>query len=210
MVANTNRGKFIVVAGCDEDENLDLLAKIRDALKARGLEVYGMNDMGSEMGLKIKSALMTKKIKDLDPMAQLMLEAGIWAQVIRETIRPLLESGKTVLASGFLTSLIAHHEAAGHDMATVGTAVQWATGGLEPDLTLVLECDMESAHHALFRRWDTRARVSEDSQFLERVRQSYLRLARDNPGSYRVLEPQPDVNRVIGMIIGDGLAQPVE
>lgn len=210
MVANTNRGKFIVVAGCDEDENLDLLAKIRDALKARGLEVYGMNDMGSEMGLKIKSALMTKKIKDLDPMAQLMLEAGIWAQVIRETIRPLLESGKTVLASGFLTSLIAHHEAAGHDMATVRTAVQWATGGLEPDLTLVLECDMESAHHALFRRWDTRARVSEDSQFLERVRQSYLRLARDNPGSYRVLEPQPDVNRVIGMIIGDGLAQPVE
>lgn len=181
------RGKFIVISGCDQDKNRGLAIAIAKALEAQGLEPYTTALLSNKFGRYVGNALHVPSIEELDPIAELMLEAGALAQQVSEEIRPHLESGQPVICVGYMTSIIARHEAAGHGVAA--EAIQgWVTSGLDPDISLMLDSDAETAAHGLVQDGMTRARLAIDTGFMERLRQSYLRLVRDNRERYRLLD----------------------
>lgn len=113
------------------------------------------------------------------------------AQLVVEVIRPALERGEWVLCDRFADSTLAYQGyGRGFPIPELRALNAFATGGLVPDLTLLLDISAEEG----FRRLSNRKAVEADRieragrAFHERIRQGYLELARTDPGRFRILE----------------------
>ena len=141
-----------------------------------------------------------KRSPDLSPLAELALFIAARTQLVKEVVRPALESGVTVVADRYAASTIAYQ---GHgrelDLTLVHQLNQAATGGLAPTLTVLLDLPAEAA---LARKGDTGADAfeAEPLEFHRRVREAYLSQAAQDPTRWLVLnasQAQRELSRQI-------------
>jgi dTMP kinase len=121
-------------------------------LRERGWQVLVSREPGgSEIGENIRSILLNKKNTAIVPEAELLLFNASRAQLVHQVLRPHLASGGVVLLDRFYDSTLAY-QGYGHglDLDTLRAVIQFATGGLMPDLTLYLDL---SPKVALDRRY---------------------------------------------------------
>src|SRR5262252_3143369 len=190
-------GKLITfegIDGCGKSTQMRLLERY---LAERGVTVVSTREPGgTELGKKIRSALLDGGKGSVEPLAELLLYAADRAHHVRRVIMPALKEGKVVLSDRFYDATTVYQGyARGFDLTLVNQLNELATGGLKPDLTLLFDLDVEIGLRRTRRRGDetglTAARPDrldqEPVEFHECVRQAYLDIAAREPERFRVI-----------------------
>jgi dTMP kinase len=138
-------------------------------LDERGETVLGCNDPGATaLGDEIRSLLLYRSDFDIGRRAEALLYMAARAQLVGQVIRPGLEAGFTMVSDRFLLATVVYQgHAGGLDPSELWQIGQLATGGLEPDLTFVLDLDPEIAAKRLNRKLDRME--SQGDEFRRRV-----------------------------------------
>jgi dTMP kinase len=153
---------------------------------------------GTPLGDEIRRIVLHMRgmSDDLDPRADALLYAAGRAQHVERVIRPALERGEWVVCARYLDSSLAYQGAGyGNDMAELRRLQSFATGGLLPDLTLLLDVPVDVGLERTRRRaeWN-RFEDTEELAFFDNVRAAYLRLAADEPDRFRVIDGSGSVD----------------
>ncbi len=146
MTTSAARGRLIVLEGGDGVGKTTQLPLVAEALRARGLVVHTIREPGqTQVGLQVRELLLNPD-STISPATEALLFLSARAQVVAEVIQPALSRGEWVVADRFFVSTYAY-QIAGHglDDAQVRSANSLATGGLVPDLTLLLTLSPETA-----------------------------------------------------------------
>jgi dTMP kinase len=191
------RGKLITfegIDGCGKSTQMRLLGQY---LTERGVAVVSTREPGgTELGRKVRSALLDGGAGSVEPLAELLLYAADRAQHVRRVILPALAEGKVVLSDRFYDATTVYQGyARGFDLELVNQLNELATGGLKPDLTLLFDLDVETGLKRTMRRGDGTGVTAagpdrldqEPVEFHERVRQAYLDIAAREPERFRIV-----------------------
>lgn len=146
---------------------------------------------GTELGERVRHTLLALDGPHLDPVTQLLLLSAARAQLVREVLLPALGRGETVLCVRYADSTRAYQGGGdGIPAPAIEDAIALATGGLEPDLTIYLDLDPEEGLRRRERARGEGAVGAEEGwnsfdarslEFHRRVREAYLRVAREHP-----------------------------
>ncbi|MBE6477865.1 MAG: dTMP kinase [Propionibacteriaceae bacterium] len=184
--ARPHKGWFVVFEGGDgvgKSTQVQLAAR---ALHEAGVEHIVTREPGdTRLGEALRTLLLDPATGDVAPRAEALLYAADKAQHLHQVVRPALERGAVVLCDRYMDSMLAY-QGAGRvldvdDIAAIGA---WATGGLIPDLTVLL--DMDPARAVGVKRGRDRLEQAGNG-FHQRVRQGFLDLAAKAPERYLVL-----------------------
>jgi dTMP kinase len=183
---------FEGVEGAGKSTQLDLLGR---ALEGRSREVVVTREPGgTPAGERVRSLLLDPTV-ELRPRAEALLFAAARAELVERVIRPALERGAVVLCDRYLDSSLAYQGGGrGLGRAAVEEVNRFATGGVLPDLVVLLDLDPAAG---LARRAGHPDRIEgQDLAFHRRVRQAFLDLAAADPGRFCLFDataPVPEV-----------------
>jgi len=149
---------------------------------------------GTAAGERVRALLLDPEV-ELDPRAEALLFAAARAELVAEVIRPALERGAVVLSDRYLDSSLAYQGGArGLGRGPVEAVNRFATGGLLPDLVVLL--DLDPADGLARRARDPDRIEAQDIDFHRRVREAFRDLAAADPGRFAVIDataPVPEV-----------------
>jgi dTMP kinase len=181
-------------------------------LRDQGYEVVATQEPGAtKIGMRLRALLLDKSHAGLSPYAEALMYAADRAEHVSTTIRPALERGSIVVTDRYVDSSLAY-QGAGRQLPVeeIARLNKWATGGLTPDLTIVLDL---SPTIGLSRRSPSADRLeSEPTEFHQRVRRGFRSLADAEPGRYLVIDatlPPDEVAKQIQDRVRDMLPDPV-
>lgn len=169
---------FVTIEGIEGSGKSTLLAGLSERLRARE-PVVTREPGGTPLGDKIRSLFLDRSIA-IDALTEAMLVNAARSAHVVDVIRPALAAGKLVLCDRFVDSTMAYQGyGRGLDLEMLRRLCAIATGGLEPDVTLVLDVPVTvSRRRTRARHPDLDRMESEDDGFHERVRNGFLELAR--------------------------------
>jgi dTMP kinase len=176
-------GFFLVLDGPDGGGKTTQVAQLADWLRERGFTVVTCREPGgTALGNRLRALVMDRDTVPISIRAEMLLFMASRAQMVEEVIRPVLESGQVVVCDRFLlATLVYQGYAGGLDPAEIAAVGRSATGGLLPDLTIILDVPPETARG---RVGSARDRIEDrPAAYQERVREGYLRVATSRPGS---------------------------
>ena len=179
---------FEGIEGCGKSTHLRLLAA---ALRTAGRPVVETREPGgTRLGASLRELLLRPSPVPPAPLAELLLYCADRAQHIAEVIRPALAAGKVVLCDRFSDSTIAYQGyGRGLNLETVRALDAEARGGLEPDLTFLLDCPPATGIGRARARSGTGDRFEQEAlAFHEAVRGGFHALVAAAPGRYRVVD----------------------
>jgi dTMP kinase len=187
------RGRFITLEGPEGSGKTTAARHLADWLRSRGVTVRLTQEPGgTPLGDEVRRLVLHMRgmSDDLDPRADALLYAAGRAQHVARVIRPALDAGEWVVCARYIDSSLAYQGAGyGNDMAELRRLQDFATGGLLPDLTILLDVPVEVGLERTRRRTEwNRFEDTEAVSFFERVREAYRRLAQDEPGRYRTVD----------------------
>jgi dTMP kinase len=169
-------GFFLVLDGPDGGGKTTQAERLADWLRGRGFDVVTCRDPGgTALGNRLRAILMDRDTVPISIRAEMLLFMASRAQMVEEIIRPALASGHVVICDRFLLATIVYQgHAGGLDPAEVAAIGRSATGGLLPDLTIVLDVPPETARQ---RVGPARDRIEDrPAEYHERVRAGYIAL----------------------------------
>jgi dTMP kinase len=181
-------------------------------LRDQGYDVVATQEPGAtKMGMRLRALLLDAAHAGLSPRAETLMYAADRAEHVESVILPALERGTVVVTDRYVDSSIAYQgRGRNQPVGEVAGLNRWATGGLEPDLTILLDLPPEAG---LGRRSVSADRLeAEPADFHERVREGFLAQAQANPGHYLVLDanrPPAELSAQIQDRLRDLLPDPV-
>ena len=204
-------GKLITFEGIDGCGKSTQMRLLEQYLAERGFTVVSTREPGgTDLGKKIRSALLDGERGSVEPLAELLLYAADRAQHVRQVIMPALAEGKVVLTDRFYDATTVYQGyARGFDLALVNQLNELATGGLKPDLTLLFDLDVESSLKRTWKRGDGTSGAAaqpdrldqEPAEFHKRVRSAYLEIAAREPQRFRVIPSAGPVEETFELMI---------
>lgn len=176
-----NRGLFITFEGIDGCGKSTQFTLLKDYLEQKGVSYIVVREPGGTViGEKIREILLNKKNDNMVPRAELLLFEAARAQIVEEKIKPALEAGITVLCDRFFDSTTAYQGYArdlGLDI--VRDMNMYATGGLKPDATFLVNLPIEVAVARRIGRGEADDRMEAlGLAFQEKVAAGYLEAAK--------------------------------
>ena len=183
-------GVFISLDGVDGAGKSTQCRLLADWLRARGQTVVLCHDPGgTELGQELRGILLNSH-GPMSLMAEAMLFMASRAQLVAQVIRPALDAGQVVISDRFLLANVVYQgHAGGLDPAQLWQVGLVATGGLEPDLTLVLDLPPDVSQA---RRKPSADRMeSRGEEYFARVRAGFLAEAKLRPERFRVIDASP-------------------
>ena len=204
-------GKFITIEGTEGVGKSTNLAYVHEWLTNRGVDVVVTCEPGgTPLAEEIRTLLLAKRDEAVDETAELLLVFAARAQHLQQVIKPALARGAWVLCDRFTDATYAYQGGGrGLDVATIAQLEQLVQGDLRPDLTLVLDIDVELGLQRARQRAELDRFESEAVAFFERVRAAYRALAEAAPARYAVVNAgqplvavQQDIDRVLQALLG--------
>ena len=203
-------GLFIAFEGGDGAGKSTQAAELARTLAARGMTVLRTREPGgTPIGEKLRSLVLDHGHGHIDAHTEALIFAASRAAHASQVIRPALARGETVLTDRYIDSSVAY-QGAGRSLGAdaVRTLNEWATSGLLPDLTVLLDVDP-----AVGRQRRTAGDAPEDrleseaDDFHARIREAFLNLAAARPERYLVLPAHLPVAELAARILAsvDGL-----
>jgi dTMP kinase len=171
-------GFFLVFEGPDGGGKSTQAARLGDWLRDQGFDVVACRDPGgTPLGERLRSVILADEGVHPSMRAEMLLYMASRAQLVEEVVRPSLQAGRVVVCDRFLLSNLVYQGMAGglpvDEIARVGGV---ATGGLLPDLTLILDVPPDVARR---RTGPARDRIEKrPAEYQERVRSGFLEAAR--------------------------------
>jgi dTMP kinase len=199
---------FEGIDGCGKSTQIHLLERY---LQDRRYAVVRTREPGgTELGRKIRSALLDGPKGSVEPIAELLLYAADRAQHVRQVVLPALEEGRVVLSDRFYDATTVYQGyARGFDLELVERLNELATGGLTPDLTMLFDLEVEKGLERLAKRGDAPngAAIQPDRldqepvEFHRRVRKAYLEIADREPDRFRIIPSEGSVEETFELMI---------
>jgi dTMP kinase len=206
-----SRGRFITFEGIDGSGKTTQMHRLAARLRASGHTVVEtVEPGGTRVGVQIRRILLDAANQDLRPTAELLLYFASRSQNVDELILPALEKGAIVLSDRFTDSSLVYQGCGrGLGAEAVLALDRIACRGLTPDLTLLIDIDLETSLARARARnqagGHSETRMDEQSEeFHRKVRDAYLALAAREAGRYRIVDGRagPDaVEREIWRIV---------
>jgi dTMP kinase len=184
------RGQLITIEGPEGSGKTTQAARIESVLAERGVPVVLTREPGGTvLGERIRDLLLDPGASRIDPLADAFLFNAARHQLIVEVIEPALAAGRTVICARFADSTRAYQGYGGgvplEDLDRLETA---ATGGLRPDLTILLDVPVEIGLARKAPDDQTRFETAYDLAFHRRVRAGFLAMAVAEPGRFIVID----------------------
>lgn len=197
------RGRFVVFEG---GESVGKSTQAAWLAARRGVDV-AFQPGGTRLGQELRDLLLGRPGIRLDILTEALLMVADRAQHVAETIRPALDAGRDVVCDRYTGSSLAYQGyGRGLDVETVRRLSEVATGGLWPDLIILLDMDPERARARGGGGSDRFEALGMD--FHRRVREGYLELAGADPGRWTVIDadrPAAVVRDAIAALVADRL-----
>jgi dTMP kinase len=190
------RGRLIALEGREASGKSTQARLLADALGA----VLTREPGGTETGERVRTLLLDGDASRIDARTEALLMAADRAQHVSELIEPALSSGRWVVTDRFSGSLLAYQGfGRGLDVAELRRLTSWASGGLWPDLTVLLDVPAEDAAARQSRELDRLER--EDVAFHQRVAAGYQALAVADRASWAVVDGSGSEAEVAGRVL---------
>lgn len=206
-------GVFITFEGIEGSGKTSQMAMLGEFLRGKGLRVESTREPGgTRISDAIRNLLLSPQCREMADLTELFLYEASRAQHVHELIRPVLEAGAILLCDRFSDSTLAY-QGYGREMDRdlVARLNHVASGGLCPDLTILLDCPVEVG---LRRSWERLHREGnaeaesrfeeEELAFHERVRAGFLAIAMENPervkkvdGTARAEAVQEEIRKIV-------------
>ncbi len=189
---------FITLEGPEGGGKTTQARWLAEHLQARGLPVlFTREPGGTAIGDQIRRTLMDLHNTGMNPRTEFLLFSASRAQLVDEVLRPHLSTGGLVVCDRYYDASLAY-QGYGHRLAleTLRQVTRFATGGLAPDLTLLLDLPVEDGLRRKQREGEWNRLDAYAIEFHGRVRQGYLALAASEPERWVVIEATPPVEAV--------------
>jgi len=183
---------FITLEGPDGGGKSSQAQGLAEYLRAENIEVLLTREPGgSPIGDQIRNVIMELENTDMDARTEFLLFSASRAQHIAEVIRPNLENGLTVISDRFFDSSLAYQGYGQRlPLDTLKAITNFATSGLAPDLTLLLDLPVEEGLRRREAAGNWNRMDAYDIDFHRRVRRGYLELAAETPERWVILNAE--------------------
>jgi dTMP kinase len=171
---------FITFEGLDYSGKSTQVRLLADTLKHENFNILVLREPGgTEIGERIRTILLDKKISGMTSVSELFLFSASRAQLVEEVIKPAIEGGLVVICDRFYDSLTAYQGWGKRvPLETIKVVNASASSGLTPDLTFFLDIPVDEVERRMRRARTSRDRMeSNGREFYERARQGYLQIA---------------------------------
>ncbi|QKW50861.1 dTMP kinase [Streptomyces buecherae] len=189
-------GFFIAFEGGDGAGKSTQVTAIAEWIRSKGHEVVVTREPGATaIGKRLRSILLDVASAGLSHRAEALLYAADRAEHVDSVVRPALERGAVVISDRYIDSSVAY-QGAGRDLSPTEIAriSRWATDGLVPHLTVLLDVSPEAARERFTEAPDRLE--SEPAEFHQRVRAGFLTLAAAAPARYLVVDASQEPEAV--------------
>jgi dTMP kinase len=184
-------GLFVTFEGIDRSGKTTQARMLCDALGERALAVREPG--GTAVGEQLRAVLKDPDTH-LSPRTEALLFAGARAQLVEDVIEPALAAGRVVVSDRFLDSSLAYQGVArGLGMKEVGRVNEFATGGLKPDVTFLLDLEPQAA---VARGAEHDRFESEGMALQQRVKAAYEEMAAAEPERWQRIDAARDASKV--------------
>lgn len=181
---------FISLEGPEGSGKTSQLPGLAEFLRQQGFDLITTREPGgTSIGDQIRRVLFDLENKGMNARSEILLFQASRAQLVDEVIRPALQSGKVVLCDRYADSTLAY-QGYGHgvNMETLREIVNFATGGLKPDLTLFLDVPVEEGLNRRTKGGDWNRLDDYDKAFHRRVYDGYRKLIAEEPERWVVVD----------------------
>ncbi|MCD6508601.1 dTMP kinase [Candidatus Poribacteria bacterium] len=180
---------FITFEGIEGSGKSTQAKLLVEYLRGKGLNVILTREPGGvELSERIRSILIETGL-DISPRAELLLFLASRAQHTDELIRPSLQKGHIVVCDRYIDASVAYQGyGRGLSIEMIKRLNDWATGGIRPNLTVLLDLSPEEGLKRVRTSKKTDRIEGENLEFHRRVREGYLEIARSDPDRFLVLD----------------------
>jgi dTMP kinase len=194
---------FISLEGPEGSGKTSHIPPLVEFLCEKGYQVFSTREPGgTSISEQIRTVIHDLRNTEMHPRTETLLYQAARAQIVEQVIKPRLAKGEIVLCDRYADSTIAY-QGYGHqqDLDEVRSLVRYATGGLTPDLTIVLDVEVEvglkrkTKNGAEWNRLDAYT-----VEFHRRVRAGYLELVKAEPDRWLVVDASRDWEAVQGAL----------
>lgn len=188
---------FITFEGSEGSGKTSQIPLLAEFLRTAGWDVITTREPGgTSIGDQVRSILNNLENTDMQPRTEVLLFQASRAQLVDQVIQPALEENKIVLSDRYADSTIAY-QGYGYqlELAQVQAIVNFATGGLKPDLTFLLDVDVELGLQRRAQGGEWNRLDAFEPDFYRRVREGYFELVKAEPERWIVIDANrsPDV-----------------
>jgi dTMP kinase len=182
---------FITLEGPDGSGKSTQMAPLAEFLRRQGYTVLTTREPGgTSIGDQVRNILMNLQNTSMNPRTEILLFCSARAQIVEEVIRPHLERGEIVISDRYADSTLAY-QGYGHgfDRDMLRQLLNFVTGGLWPDLTLLLDIDAETGlqrRHKGGGEWNRLDAYQ--LAFHQKVRNGYLELVQREPQRWKIID----------------------
>ncbi|MBI3173474.1 MAG: dTMP kinase [Chloroflexi bacterium] len=202
---------FITLEGPEGSGKTSHIPHLVEYLREKGYIVFPTREPGgTSIGEQIREVIHDLKNVEMHPRTETLLYQAARAQIVEQVIRPRLAAGEIVLSDRYADSTIAY-QGYGHqqDLEQVRALIRYATGGLVPDLTILLDLDVEVGLKRKTRQDEWNRLDAYTVDFHRRVRAGYLEMLKLDPARWSVVDAgqpweqvQADLRTVLASALG--------
>ncbi|MBU6476566.1 MAG: dTMP kinase [Xanthomonadaceae bacterium] len=193
------KGRLITLEGGEGAGKSTLLAGLREHFARSGLDVvYTREPGGTPVGEAVRALVLDPAQRGLAAETELLLMFAARAQLVRDVLRPALVAGRWVLCDRFTDASYAYQGGGrGVSMARIAELERFATEGLKPDLTLLLDLPVADGRARASQRGGADRIEAERDDFFERVRATYRARVQAEPRRFRVIDASRPADEVL-------------
>jgi dTMP kinase len=213
----TEPGKFITFEGPEGSGKTTQVAALAEFLQARGYPVFTTREPGgTPIGDEIRKVLMGLNNTEMRPRTEILLFQASRAQLVEQVILPRLTKGEAVISDRYADSTLAYQGYGYHQFSVseLKPLITFATGGLVPDLTLLLDVDIELGLERRMQQGGWNRLDAYDCAFHRRVREGFLEMAAAEPARWVVVdagrsieEVQAEIRQVVSKRLGQDITK---
>ena len=202
---------FITFEGTEGSGKSSQIGALAEYLRHMGSNVLTTREPGgTPIGEQVRAVISNLDNTAMHPRTEILLFQASRAQLVEQVIRPHLGSGGLVLSDRYADSTLAY-QGYGYqtDMVKLKTLVEFATGGLVPDLTIFFDLDVEEGLRRRLEGGEWNRLDALDLAFYQRVREGYSQLMQASPGRWVLIDAsgtpeqvQAELRRVVGERLG--------
>jgi dTMP kinase len=181
---------FITLEGPEGSGKTSHIPHLVEYLREQGYKVFPTREPGgTSISEQIRDILHNLKNAEMNPRTETLLYQAARAQIVEQVIRPRLAAGEIVISDRYFDSTLAY-QGYGHqqDLAQVRALVGYATGGLVPGLTVLLDVDVEVGLGRKKKENEWNRLDAYTVEFHRRVRAGYLEMVKQEPGRWAVVD----------------------
>jgi dTMP kinase len=189
---------FITLEGPEGSGKTTQLPLLANFLRQHGFDVLTTREPGgTSIGEQIRTVLHNLENKEMQPRTEILLFQASRAQLVEQVIRPHLKVGGIVLSDRYADSTLAY-QGFGHqiDIESLRVLLTFATGGLKPDLTILLDVDVETGLRRKELKGEWNRLDAYDLDFHHRVHEGYLQLVKAEPERWEVIDASQSPTKV--------------